>query len=404
VKFLLIASYIIFCINPLFSSVFIVLGILKERKYNKQYSALLAGVFASCAYWVIPRGEMDLTRYLQQITILGNMNWGDFVEIGLSQDFLFIKNILFYTIGKTGNYHLLPAVVIFISYYLMFYMMTDYANRMELKSSEVLMSLMFLVSVMPFISLVSNIRNILAFSIVAFGVYREYIQNKKNILTIICYIAPCFIHISSLALILLRMTVIISSKRKHRNAIFIITGIVLFFLVLDNVEVVGYLPVVGEYFEAFIIKANNYLNNSSSDYAQYLQKSLFYKVQRLYFTLSVIFLLLIVYLIPLKSKGLNLKFENYFKYVCYIVIGTYPVILPIYFRFTMVVIMFAFIVTMIRLRNICNKEWRFLAYTGMFTIMLGGMLQQVYFFNRLAYIDEVFYNFAIRSIFNMFIQ
>jgi hypothetical protein len=403
VKNLLIVSYVAFLLNPLFSLVFILMGILKDRNHNTHYSFLLAGVFTSFAYWVIPRGEMDLTRYFEQVAFFGNMSWTSFVNTVLTGDYLFIQNILFYFIGKTGNYHLLPAIVIFISYFIMFYMLTDYANRMEARSSEILFALLFLICVMPFISLVSNVRNILAFSIISFAIYREFIQNKKNILTVLCYIIPLFIHISSLSLIVIKIIAQKSSKVKAKNISIVVTFIILIILIFNNAEALRTLPFLGEYIGSFISKANNYITDSTSlEYVRTLQQSTFSKLQKLYFVSTVLFLLLIVNIKTINNS--NFKFENYYKYVSYVVIACYPIILTVYFRFTMAVLMFAFICIIFRIRDIQHKDWKMFVYVGLVIIMIFGVIQQTIFFNRLAYIDEMFYNMALRSIFNMFIQ
>lgn len=344
---------------------------------------------------------MDLTRYFDIVTSYENMSWDFFFNHVLFGDLMFIQHLLFYVVGKTGNPHLLPAIVIFISYFIMLYMITDYANYKKAKSSEVLLALLFLLCVMPFISLVSNVRNILAFSLITFGIYREFVQGKKNIFTLLLYVVPCFIHISSLSLILLRLISGSASNRKSLNVAFLILGIVMTLFLFSNPTMSSSLPFIGDYLGAVISKTNVYLFDSSSYYAQILQNDIFSKVNKMYFVLATLYLL--VLLLIISSKSNNLKFETYFKYVGILVIASYPIILTVYFRYTMAVMMLAFLV-IFRVQLIKHKDWRLLTYIGLLSIMFGGLVQQLIFFNSLAYINQMIVNMGTRTIFNMFVQ
>jgi len=363
----------------------------------------MAILFACFAYWVIPKGEMDLTRYFEQVAYFGTMDWNTFVSTILNNDFLFIQKLLFYFVGRSGDYHLLPAIVIFISYFIMFYMMTDYANRTNAKSKELLLALLFLLSVMPFITLVSNVRNILAFSILSFAIYREFVQKKKNILTLLIYIIPLFIHVSSLALILIKLIAQRSSRVTIKNIIIYLIVSLTSFIILSNPEIFVNLPVIGEYVSSFIRKAVNYLTDSTSiEYINVLQQRTFSKLQKLYFVGTVIFLLIIMRIKP--KDDMYYKFEYYYRYVSFIVIACFPIILTVYFRFTMAVLMFSFVVILYRINSIKHRDWKALVIICFFIIMLGGLVQQTLFFNSLAYIDQMIFNVASRSIFNMFNQ
>lgn len=398
---MLVASYIVFMMNPLISSVFIVMGFVKDRKNSTHYSFLFAGVLASLAYWVIPKGAMDLTRYFDIVLSYETMSFDFFYSDVLFGDLMFIQNILFYSVGRTGNIHLLPSIVIFISYFIMLYMITDYANRMKATTFELLLAIIFLLCVMPFISLVSNVRNILAFSLITYGIYREFIQDKKGVLTFILYAVPCFIHISSLSIILLRLIAGNSSNKKMINWMILTLGVFITIFIFYNASMFSALPLVGEYLGALISKTNIYLFDSSSYYAQILQNDTFSKMQKLYFTLSTLYLLIL--LICISSDSKNLKIESYFKYVAIMVVISYPIILTVYFRYTMGVLMLAFLV-IYRIKFIKHKDWRLLIYIGLLFIMVGGLTQQILFFNSLAYLNQMIVNMGTRSIFNMFFQ
>ena len=157
--------WLVFAINPFIGMIFVIFGLYKDRKNVTHYSVMIALFFASLAYWFIPDHEMDLTRYFLQLSVFKNFSWTEFINTIIPKNTLYLQNLLFYVIAKTGNFHLLPAVVIFITYFLTIYMVTDYSNRKEIKSKKMVRVIIFIICVLPFPSLVSNIRNILSFVI-----------------------------------------------------------------------------------------------------------------------------------------------------------------------------------------------------------------------------------------------
>lgn len=391
---MVVLTYFLFAINPFFSLIFIVLGIIKDRKNSVHYSFLLAGVFAFLAYWVKPRFEMDLTRYFEQVDNLRGVNWEFFVQTILFEDFLFIKNLLFYAISRTESNNLLPTIVIWISYFIMIYILTDYAKKKNVSKVELLFALFFLLSVMPFISLVSNVRNILAFSLITLAVYREFIQQKKGLVTYILYISPLFIHISSLALIALKLLAQSHSKRILTKLFLILSFILLSYILFTNPNFLINLPYIGFYVSSFIDKADIYITDSGAlEYIKYLESNTFSKIQKLYFISLAIFLLILLF----KIDTINKQIYHYCKYICLVIIACSPLALPVYFRFSMVIIMLSFII-IFEIKYIKNILLQKLIYFILMCFMLIGLIQQIYFFNYLASISSAFMNMIYRSI------
>lgn len=97
---------------------------------------------------------MDLTRYFDMLSLISKKS---FSEVLNASDKLFVNNTIFYIIGKIGDYQLLPALSIFITYLITSYMTADFARRENIPSKKFLLALLFTFSVLPFPLLASNI-------------------------------------------------------------------------------------------------------------------------------------------------------------------------------------------------------------------------------------------------------
>lgn len=401
--------WVIFLINPILGGIFCVLGLYKDKKQSINYAVMLAVLFASFAYWFIPSHEMDLTRYFDQLRVYNGLDWNVFYTQILKNEILFLQEVLFYVIAQTNNYHLLPAIVVFIVYFIIFYMVTDYGKRNNIKSKEIIKTLLFIICVLPFPSIVSNVRNILAFSIFTLGVYREYEQKKCNVITWLLYICPIFIHISSMALLLIRLAISFWGWKKKLR---LFIGLLITTSPFIINKFAPFLMSRGEITSAFFTKANNYINATDTGYALYLQSNLFMKIQKIYFICIVIFLMVAFtfsYIDKNKKKLENThikdesKIMTFFIFICCVVIGTIPIVLTVYMRFTFIVIMLSFLVLMKRRSNIKYIALRQLVTLGMIIGAVGGLLHQITFMSKMTDISKMFINVLVRSCFNMFI-
>lgn len=357
---------------------------------------------------------MDLTRYFQQLSNYSVLSWSSFVELVLKRNILVVQELLFYIIAKTNNFHLLPAIVIFVVYYITLYMITDYAKRNSINSKMMMKVIVFTIFVLPFPSLVSNVRNVLAFSIFILGIYREFQQNKKNLITYLLYILPVFIHISTLALLILRILLKVYSIKKSRRYIISFTIIGSTYLIGTMDSLIDILPFSNRILSSFIKKANFYVSNTSTDYAIYLQSSLLPKLQKIYFVGVVIFLFILLYLIN-KSIGLNkdssdklsngdAKILSFYSLICLTVIGTSPIVLTVYFRFTIPVIMLSFLLLFRKDMFILNKASRQIINFCLMNIAAVGIIYQTLFLDKLTNIQLMLSSVMVRSLINMFIK
>lgn len=406
-------TWLIFIINPFIGMIFVVLGLYKDRKKSTHYSLMFALFFAALAYWFIPNHEMDLTRYFLQLSIYKNLSWSNFITVILPRNTLFIQEIMFFLISKTNNFHLLPAIVIFITYFLTFYMITNYSNRKSIESKKMMGIIFFIVCVLPFPSLVSNIRNILAFVLFIYAVYRDLEEKKRNFLTYSLYLIPIFIHISAVALLIARLLLPVYNK-SNRKAI--IAGVIMSTTFLTGI-VSNFIQnsFLGDnrIISAFFNKANNYVNNTESGYAQYLEKSLVMNLQKAYFVGVVVLILATIIMINRYSKSYFKdnkdittkefrKINSFISLICFIVIGTAPIVLTVYLRFVFPVIILSFIVIIEKDIIVKNKLLNQLFSIGIFIAIMGGLLNQIAFTYKMTNIANMITSVMVRSLLNMF--
>jgi hypothetical protein len=293
-------------------------------------------------------------------------------------------------------------------------MITDYSNRNAIRSKEMLKIIIFTVCVLPFPSLVSNVRNILSFAIFIFAAYREFEQNKRNAITYIFYLIPVFIHISAVALLIIRLLIPIYKLNRKRR-FYISAGIIsssflvsLFAYFIQN-SALSSNPIIS----AFFLKADSYVKTTGTEYAIYLQSSTFMSLQKIYFIGIVLFLALILYLM---NKYLNKsnklaeklgsnqrKMLSFYGMLCMIVLGTAPIVLTVYMRFAFPAIILSFLVLFQINHLIPKKVYRQFIAMGMLLGSLGGLLHQIVFMSKMTNILQMITSVMVRSLLNMFI-
>lgn len=362
------------------------------------------------AYWFEPSPDIDLSRYFSVLDYMQHYSWEDFKEYTLFKDILIIEDFLFYFIAKSGNFHLLPALVVFVTYSIALYIITDFANRRKVDSFELLKVILIVLCIMPFANIVSNVRNIMAFSIFSLALYREMEQGKKNVATYFLYAVPVLIHISTVALIALRLVL---PFYRQKRAILLFASAVVFFQFIEPIErAASKIPVLGAVISPFLIKANSYIHPEPSDYINYLRGSLFMLLQRGYFVCTTLFLFLLLVLAKYYRNKMkpaiidqteNRRLEHFFELMCFVVIGCAPFVLPVYMRFAYVVMIFAFVPLMGKWKFVRPKFVQQLAGPILLLIMIGGLLEQLLYLNELTDIVNMVHSAATRTLFNAFL-
>ncbi len=247
---------LVFFVGPpllLFSIVFLWRDSIHWRKYIWMFVMVLMLL----AYSFVPTPNADLSRYYSAVEKAGTHSFLEAVfgtKNGL-YDGLYIINAVFWIVAKTGCKGLLPALSVAVVYGVSFYVTCDCAERYE-KTDWIrwLLAIQFLL--LPFYNIINNIRNVIAFALVALAMYRELIQNKKNVVTYLLYLVPCFIHVFALTAILIRILSGVVKKTRLISTFLVIAGSSAIEFLYSNISAFSSIHIVYN----IISKAHYYLS------------------------------------------------------------------------------------------------------------------------------------------------
>lgn len=318
----------------LFSIVFLWRDPTHWRKYIWMFVLMLMLL----AYSFVPTPNADLSRYYSAVEKAGTLSFIEAVfgtRNGL-YDGLYIINAVFWIVAKTGCRGLLPALSVAVVYGVSFYVTCDCAERYE-KSDWIrwLLTIQFLL--LPFYNIVNNIRNVIAFALVVLAMYRELIQNKKNVVTCVLYLLPCFIHAFALTAILIRILSGVVKKARVIGIFFVVAGSSAIEFLYSNISYFSSIYIVYN----IISKAHHYLSPEygETEWAIRVTTEFFYRAgfyANIFFGIGLVFFLGIV-LKHLQDSSCLKKDEsiivNWEFWVGILIISCIPFSAPYYWRY-----------------------------------------------------------------------
>ncbi len=166
--------------------------ICHTKKIGKTLS-VYALILAIMAFFYKPAETADLYRIYEAMDYFSHMPWEIFYKELLSTP---TPAYLVYVrlIGKIGIKEFLPAITAFLYYTNVFYIIKRSAIKYKVSNKGTALVVLFLMSFGQFVQVISGIRSMLAFSIVARCMYEERIENKKVIFNIWKYIIAFLLH------------------------------------------------------------------------------------------------------------------------------------------------------------------------------------------------------------------
>ena len=185
-----------------------IVGLYFDRKSWKWYVFCLAYAFGASAYCYETTGTSDITRYFEYIEGIKKVSFShilDYGKYGAEGEALYVFNFICWIAGKLNDPHIVPFISVFLVYYLSFRIYCEIGNDYNIKARDMIWGVLFLVMALNFFSLVNNIRNVLAYIIVGYSVYLDCYKKKRNIMVLLLYVLPIFIHSSASVLIIIRM-------------------------------------------------------------------------------------------------------------------------------------------------------------------------------------------------------
>lgn len=340
------AALLISLIIPPLGLPFGLLGIFIDRKNWRTYIFILALFMSILAYNYEPYNHTDLIRYfdfmraIKSLPISQALISGIYGETGL-YGFTFIS----WMISKTGDFNLLQMVSTFVTYYIAFRITMIVGENFKVKNFHLLLYVLFILTSISFYSVVNNVRNVFAFSIISYAVFRDTYLRKKNVFTFLLYIIPVTLHSSAILLIIIRLFLPLIKKNKLA---FISIGL------LSSLILSALFPLVFRWptnnfiilqLRTMVIKGYYYFTDTSSEWGIIAQNSGSILLQKLlYLVISLIFVSLIFFISNKKiheeqitqfmHKEKPIELYNTFVFSLVILsIASVPMITPSYWRF-----------------------------------------------------------------------
>lgn len=215
---------------PIISLPFNFLIFLFTHKYKKIYAFLMAFSLASIAYVWNPGSEMDLYRWHLEVINFKSFNLhelSEYIKINLEP----INYLIKYCVSKTGNVNLLQFIVVFIGYYEILWMFSDYSYRKSIKISAFLITILFVISSLQYIGFISGLWFNFAIINFALGFYLNYERNTKWIHWIFYIVAP-LIHISTIFILCL---LVFTKMKKRKVKLFSLIIVFIVFLMIGPI-------------------------------------------------------------------------------------------------------------------------------------------------------------------------
>lgn len=306
-----------------------IIGICINSKSWRKYIFVLSLVIFMVAYSYQPHGSSDLTRYLEYISESKGLTL--FQVNQLFDDSLYIKNFFFWLAALINNPHLIPAITTTIVYGVTWYITCDSA---EIKGNITSLPIVLLLQTMclQFVTIINNVRNVSAFSLVVLAAYLELVKKRRSILIYILYVIPIFIHPSALVLVIFRVVLILPQI----VMILLVVVMILFPMLLNFVYSSGLTRFFGSFLSENIDKLWSYLNDPlTSTYSSYVSNSRAFMFQR-YSMMGLAIVLLVAYIYVRKNKvGKDLYlFESFSALINVMTLACWPIVTPMYWRFS----------------------------------------------------------------------
>ena len=268
-------------------------------------------------YCYTPKVETDLTRYLQYVDELKGVS---FMEAAVTGRYGYRRNYSFvyycWILSNLGLKRLVPAIPVFFIYYVGLYVTCRVGTDLKASRRDILTYILILLLTLNFFAVENNVRNVFAFCMIAFAVFRASYLKKKDIWTLLLYVLPIFLHTSAIIFVALRVVVgVLRHIKYHFQSLLAIILLVPFVPEITK-GLYGFL--VGIKSDNILLKmllhivesANTYYTGSGAEWAIAVSQSGSEKLAKLLYTafaITVVVLILIHYFSRLKEKKMVSK-------------------------------------------------------------------------------------------------
>lgn len=190
-------------------------------------------LLAFISYNIAVYPEMDLFRHYQKLELFRNIGWDSIVSNYLHTNPVF--NIYLYLIGVLNNNGWLPAITVFVAYFLIAIKILQYGKKINIANIIIIFCFLFTLFNFNYIWLVSGIRSYLAFAIFSYFIYNELVEGKYKKLCWFVYIGLCFFHYIMVLFLFIRILLFVNKKYTLFIIMSCLIGIMLLLPYINNI-------------------------------------------------------------------------------------------------------------------------------------------------------------------------
>ena len=197
--------------------VFIATKALEETKSQKRISLVLnitLAVLCVMGFFYVPAETADLYRWRTITSGWAAYSFREFFATFLMNTSSPVAYLLIYACGKTGIDGLLPAICTFIFYNNLFHIIKKTSIVFEANGSTTATTFLFLMCTGRFVEVISGVRCMVAFSIVAKSIFDEIYGGKSIIRSAFWYLLACLIHTAAIPLVAIRLVVLLVEREQ----------------------------------------------------------------------------------------------------------------------------------------------------------------------------------------------
>ena len=333
-------------INPLIGGFFAIVDMIIGKNRWKIDVICLALVFANLSYCYTPESIYpDLFRYFQYIDRMHGVPFADALFSNYEGSSLYVFNFFVWLANCCEDPHIVPAISVFLVYYISFYCTCYYGERENIKKLYILLYMLIAVLCLDWYSITNNVRNISAFAVIGYAIFRDVYMKKIDVLTILCYVLPIFVHPTAVLFLAVRAVLLIMRTNRARMIVVILAVFIspIVSILQRNIQ-----RITNNQLLIYVIrKAYNYLFDTSSAYGLSIQNSTRSLVTRILFLSLVAVICIIQFRFSRISKEQKIitsktsqSFITYVLITGLMALACTFMLRPEYWRFSATVIIF----------------------------------------------------------------
>lgn len=326
-------------------------ALYKDFSNWKTYIFCIAWGLAVFAYCYEPTTASDLVRYYAYVKSLHGTSFAEALKIGqYGSDNLYSFVFVCWFVNLLGDIHLLPAISTFCIYFIGLYVTCRVGCDIEANTKSIFKYSILILMSISFYSIVNNVRNVWAFTLIGAAVFRDVYLKRRNVLTFFLYIAPIFLHTSAVVFIIIRLILIAPKKLKIAGSVLCFAVPLALNVLSTRLAGVSSSNIIIKILLSMIQSGNNYFEHTTNAWSITVQNSGSERLARILF-MTIAILMIVMYFAVVKnsrnkdknvldvSNPLTAMIDFPFL-ACLLTLSCSTMVMPEYWRFVAIAILF----------------------------------------------------------------